>query len=250
MKVVVLAAGYGTRLGPVAENRPKALLPVGGRPVLDHLVEGLAPLDPLGEVHLVTNHRFADQFREWRRSRTLPFPVHVIDDGTVRPDERLGAVGDLALAVESTGSDTGAVVAGSDNLFEFPFRGLLETFRTREDAAAVVTVVEEGDPERLRTSGVPEVDDDGRVLRFHEKPEDPPASLLAPPLYLLGGGALRDVRRYLEEGGRKDAPGHFLEWLVRRRTVLAWRAPGARHDIGTPERYAQAQQRFGGSPDT
>lgn len=247
VEAVVLAAGYGTRMGPVGRHLPKGLLPLGGRPLLDHLVDRVAETERVEELHLVTNRRFVERFRSWRRGRALPFPVTVIDDGTSRPDERLGAVGDLALAVESADPDGPMLVAGSDNVFDFPLRGLLERFAERPGADAVVTVVAEDDPVRLESSGVPEVDGAGRVVAFHEKPDDPPAPALAPPLYLFGREVLGDVPRYLGEGRDPDAPGHFLEWLVRRRSVHAWEAPGRRHDVGTPERYAAARRLLEGT---
>lgn len=244
MRLILLAAGYGTRLGALGAARPKALLPVGGRPVLDHLVEGLAPLDGVARAHLVTNHRFADRLRGWADGAALPWPVEVLDDGTERPEERMGALGDLRLALERAPGSGPALVAATDNLFSFSPAGILRRARERPDADAVVTVLPEDREERLRRSGVPEVDGGGWVVRFHEKPDEPPADLLAPPLYLFRPGALTALERYLDEGGEVDAPGHFLAWLVGRARVAAWRAPGRRWEVGTPASYRRARRAF------
>lgn len=241
----MLAAGYGTRLGRLGAKHPKALLPVGGRSVLDRLADRIVELGSVDRLHLVVNHRFADRFRAWRADRVLPFEVRVLDDGTTGPGEKLGAVGDLALAVRSLELPDGTLVVGSDNVFGFAFGGLVRRLRERADAAAVVTVVEEEDAERLRASGVPRLSEDGTVVSFHEKPEDPSGRMLVPPLYLFRRRGLRAIHTYLEEGGEPDAPGHFLSWLVERETVVGWNAPGDRFDVGTPERYAEARARFG-----
>ena len=242
---VVLAAGYGTRLGALGRDRPKALLPVGGRTVLDRLMVGLVATGAVEGCVVVTNHRFVGQLRSWERDRTLPFPVRIVDDGTATPGERLGAVGDLALGLDAVAGAGPVLVAGSDNVFDFSLEGLIRAAAGEEGVDAVVTVVEEDDPERLRASGVAEVDAGGRVTRFREKPDQPASTLAVPPLYLLGEEAAADVERYLEGGGEPDAPGHFLEWLVRRRRVRAWPAPGPRYDVGTLERYERARRRLG-----
>lgn len=245
MQALVLAAGYGTRLGRLGAEHPKALLPVGGRPLLDHFVDRLVELGSVEALHLVTNHRFVDRFDAWRSGRDLPFRLTILDDGTTRPEEKLGAVGDLALAVRSLDLGAETLVAGSDNVFDFSVGGLVRRLRERRDAAAAVTVVEEDDVHRLRTSGVPRLAADGTVLSFQEKPDEPPSRLLVPPLYLFRRRGLLAVGTYLEQGGEPDAPGHFLSWLVERETVVGWTAPGGRFDVGTPERYEEVRRRFG-----
>ena len=61
MKALILAAGYATRLYPLTLNKPKALLPMGQRTLLDILMDSLTGIPQLEQTHLVTNHRFAGQ---------------------------------------------------------------------------------------------------------------------------------------------------------------------------------------------
>src|ERR1700751_5344259 len=95
MKAVLLAAGYGTRLRPLTDDRPKHLLPVGGRPMLDWILESGRSVQEVDAVHLVTNHRFAADFEDWAASRD----VVVHDDGTSSNEDRLGAGRALRLLV-------------------------------------------------------------------------------------------------------------------------------------------------------
>src|SRR4029079_11520610 len=95
MKALILAAGYATRLRPLTDDIPKMLLPLAERPMLDYLRDRLIEVYNLDEIHLVTNARFAEAFRDW-----APEDVLVHDDGTTSNDDRLGAVGDHPLAVE------------------------------------------------------------------------------------------------------------------------------------------------------
>ena len=69
MKAVVLAAGYATRLRPLTDTWSKELLPVGGRPILDWIVDAIAAVDEVDEIHVVTNARKAPAFGEWVAGR-------------------------------------------------------------------------------------------------------------------------------------------------------------------------------------
>ena len=82
MKAVILAAGYATRLYPLTHDAPKHLLEVGGRPILDRLLEQL-PLEELDTVYVITNAKFADRFREWAEGFAAA-RVEVVDDGQPR----------------------------------------------------------------------------------------------------------------------------------------------------------------------
>ena len=83
MDALLLAAGYATRLYPLTKDRPKPLLDVGGRPVLDWIMDRLEALPDLESVHLVTNHKFAQSFEDWARARGSGPDVRVHDDGTI-----------------------------------------------------------------------------------------------------------------------------------------------------------------------
>ena len=88
MKAIILAAGYATRLYPLTLDRPKALLPVGGRPMVDHLLERLADVE-LERIFLVTNSQFADAFREWAAAHE-GVPLEIVDDGTTDEEPSWG----------------------------------------------------------------------------------------------------------------------------------------------------------------
>lgn len=245
MKALVLAAGYGTRLHPLTRDRPKPLLPVGGRPLLDRLVGDLDRVPGLREILVVVNDRYRDDFGEWAEGARdrVSRPLTVISDGTTEPEGRLGAVGDVAFVVERAGLDDDLLVVAGDNLFEFEI-GEMVREAGGDRAAAVVAVERREERERLERGGVAAVGDDGLVERFVEKPDRPPTRTAVAPLHVYRRTTLPLFGRYVEGGGEPDAPGHFLEWLVPRRPVRAWRMPGPRHDIGTPESYRATRERF------
>jgi len=243
MNAVLLAAGYGTRLRPLTLDRPKSLLPVGGKPILEHLVERLDRAPGVGRIVLVTNDRFADQFERWAARRHWRTPFQMLSDGSTGNEERLGAVADIALAVERADlAGQAAYVMATDNLPRFDFMELVGLWRSR--GASAVFVCAERDGARLRRCGVAELDAAGRLVRLEEKPARPRSNLRVPPFYLYAAADLARLAEYLREGGNRDAPGHFLAWLAERSEVFTLRRDEGTYDIGTLESYRAVCEDF------
>jgi glucose-1-phosphate thymidylyltransferase len=226
MKALILAAGYATRLSPLTDSIPKMLLPVAERPLLDYLVDRLRDVDELEELHLVTNARFAGAFLDW-----APDDVTVHDDGTTSNEDRLGAIGDIAFAIEHAGleGDDLLIVAG-DNLIGYSLADFADFWRAKDGSA--IAVRELPDRELLKQYGVVELDADERVIGLEEKPAEPKGSLAATASYLYTGDHLAQLGRYLAEGNPPDAPGNFTAWLHTREPVYGYRASGEWYDIG------------------
>jgi glucose-1-phosphate thymidylyltransferase len=239
VKALVLAAGYATRLYPLTLDRPKPLLPVGGRPILERLLDQL-PLSEFSTVYVVTNAKFAPVFRGW--GETQDAPIEIVDDGTTSEDDRLGAIGDLELVIRTREIDDDLLVAAGDNLFTEPL-GAFVRF-AREHAAAVTAVYDTDDLEAIKRYSSIGVDADGRVTSFEEKPEHPTSTLAGIALYFYPREVLPLVARYLAEGNNSDQPGRLVEWLYPRTPVYAWQVPGRWVDIGTPESLAEADRAF------
>jgi len=239
VKAVILAGGYATRLYPLTRDRPKHLLEVGGRTILELLLERL-PLDELDAVYVVTNAKFADRFREWAES--YPADVVVLDDGTTSEEDRLGAIGDLQIAIESQGLDDDLIVAAGDSIFTERLDDFARFGRERD--AAAIAVYDVGDLEAMKQLSSIGVDADSRLVTFEEKPEKAESTLAGIALYFYPRAILPLVGRYLAEGNNPDQPGRLVGWLYRRTPVYAWRVPGRWFDIGTPETLAEAQRLF------
>jgi glucose-1-phosphate thymidylyltransferase len=242
VKALILAAGYATRMYPLTLELPKALLPVGGKAVLDHLVENVGRVASIDELAVVTNDKFFGRFEDWARATSRGPRPRVLNDGTRSNEERLGAIGDLRWAVETLGWTCDLMVAAGDNLFPFELSALADFFRARGTDA--ITCYRQVDPDRLRRTGVAVLAEDGRVLDFVEKPAEPKSSWAVPPLYALRSATLDELPGYLEEGGSPDAPGNLVAWLHRRRPVYALKCARGPHDIGTLESYREADRLY------
>lgn len=244
MNALVLAAGYGTRLHSLALECPKPLLPVGGRPILERLLARIEDMPSIRRLAVVTNAKFFPRFEAWASGYATRLPIELIDDGTTRNEDRLGALADAALAVERLSLEGDLLLAAGDNVFSFSF-GALERFFL-EKGTDVATAYEQPDRERLRRTGVARLADDGRILEFREKPAEPTSAWAVPPLYILRAETVGDLDRHVREGRPSDSPGQFLEVLVARKPVHALRLDEAPDDIGSPESYAAADQRWTG----
>lgn len=249
MKVIVLAAGYATRLLPLTEKLAKPLIDVAGQPILDHIVKRVLELDDLTELIVVSNHRYIDAFREWRRDFEARFasdlPVQLLDDGSTTDDNKRGAVGDIRFALDHVdlAGEAWLVVAG-DNLLQCDLRPLQARFRAQGTPLLVVRPVDHGrGPSRYNDV---ELDANERVTSFREKPRSPRGRLAAIALYFFTPAVVDALERYLAEGGNPDAPGHFIAWLVEQTPVHAARLEGCWFDIGSHETLRQAREALEG----
>jgi glucose-1-phosphate thymidylyltransferase len=230
MRALILAAGYATRLRPLTDSVPKQLLPVGGRPMVDWILDKLRETDAR-EIELVTNARFAPDFERWASDKD----VRVHDDGTKSNEDRLGAIGDI----DFVGIDDDLLAIAGDNLFDFSLREF-EAFWRERPHASCVAVHDVGDRELAKKYGIVEVDPEGRIRGFVEKPDDPASTLAATATYVFTREHVRLVPSYLEEGNPYDQPGNFIAWLYRREPVYAYRFVGSWWDIGDREQLLAA----------
>ena len=241
MKAVILAAGYATRLRPLTDDVPKHLLPVGDRPMLDWVLDRVREVEDVDAIHLVTNSRFASTFEAWAG----PHGVTVHDDGTTSNEDRLGAVGDLRLVVEAAElEDDELLVLAGDNLFELSLPRFVEWWRAKPQPASAVPLHDVGDLELATNYGIAATDGEDRIVRFLEKPSDPPSTLASTLIYLLAPDHVQPVRTYLEEGQSPDNAGSFLGWLAGREPVYGYRFEGSWYDIGDHAQLLEADNRL------
>ena len=243
MKNIVIAAGYATRLGELTRNFPKPLLKIGQSTILGRMLDDIDTIPEVDEHIIITNHRFADIFRQWAAEQTYTKPVTIVDDGTETNETRLGAVCDLLYAMEQLAIDDDMLVVAADNLLFFSFREFVDF--AREKGTSCIMCHEQTDIEKLRRTGVVVLDDQMRVLNMEEKPEQPKSQWAVPPFYIYKKQDLPLVRGSVADGCGKDAPGNLAHYMVEHTAVHAWPMSAGRFDIGSLDTYHEAQQLFG-----
>jgi glucose-1-phosphate thymidylyltransferase len=248
MEVLILAAGYATRLYPLTEQRAKPLLPVGDRRLLDHLSARLVELEGVTRWHIVANNRFHADFVAWARQHPLAQRITVYNDGTFENADRLGAIGDAEYVIRTAQIADDLLIVAGDNLFEFDLRDL-RAFQLAHGSSIVTYHFP--DRERLKGYSVVEVDAEGRVTSFVEKPQHPGTDLMAICCYLLSAAHVPKVSEYLSDGNNPDAPGFFIQWLHKQVPVYAFEFAGMWYDIGDLQSLTEADnelRRRGGLP--
>lgn len=242
MKAVVLAAGYATRLYPLTKDRPKPLLEVAGKTILDHIVEKMEKVEEINEVIIVTNHKFTTHFEEWAREAAYTKKLTVVNDGTMTNETRLGAIGDIQFVLEQLKLEDDLMILAGDNLFDFELNDFVSYFR-KIGTDCITAYLEENDAQ-LKRAGIVELGDNDKVVSFEEKPAEPKSFYCVPAFYLYEKDTLPLFKQYLEEGNDPDAPGHFVPFLLEKKDVHVYLFEGKRYDIGTVESYEKVKEIF------
>lgn len=242
MKCIVLAAGYATRLYPLTENYPKSLLDVGGKPILNWLLDDIDSLEDITGITVVSNHKFIQHFNEWKEKQDFKNPVTVLDDGSVENEHRLGAVRDIQYALESLDIRENVLVIAGDNILEFSFSGFVKY--AKEKDTSCVMCHEEKDLKKQQRTAIITLDGEGLITSYEEKPKNPKGNLAVPPFYFYRSDDSKRIQEAIDEGCSVDAPGSFAAWLSGKTRVHAWIMPGNRYDIGDIQSYEAAKRKF------
>lgn len=243
MKTIVIAAGYATRLGELTRNFPKPLLKIGENTILGRMLDDIDMIPDITEHIVVTNHKFAPIFSEWAAAQHYTKPLTIVDDGTETNETRLGAVCDLLYAMDKFAIDDDLLVVAADNLLFFSFREFVEFAKAK--GTSCIMCHRQPDVEKLRRTGVIEVDGDMRVLVMEEKPQNPKTEWAVPPFYIYLKKDLDLVRNSVNDGCGKDAPGNLAHYMVGKTVMHAWPMSGGRFDIGSIDTYREACEKFG-----
>ena len=251
MKNIVIAAGYATRLGELTKNFPKPLLKIGENTILGRMLDDIDTIPEIDEHIIITNHKFAHIFEEWKGERSLDCarddrkrkPITIVDDGTETNETRLGAVCDLLFAMEKLQIDDDLLVVAADNLLFFSFQEFVDFAKVK--GTSCIMCHEQPSIEKLQRTGVVELDDNFRVLGMEEKPQQPKSNWAVPPFYIYLKKDLDLVRHSVENGCGKDAPGNLAHYMVEHTTMHAWPMSAGRFDIGSIDTYEEAKRRFG-----
>lgn len=211
MKTIILAGGYAKRLWPLTLERPKPLLPVAGRPIIEHLLARLPQDRPI----LSTNRRFAPLFERWLS--TSPYEAELAVEETRSEEEKLGTVGAIAYLIGRFGLDEDLLIVGGDNILELDFPRFISAYHGRP----LLALYDIGDLDKVRGRyGVALVEGD-KIIDFQEKPEEPRSTLVSTACYIYPPAIFPLIEEFLKKSQRgQDAPGYLNQWLLQRGVEL------------------------------
>jgi glucose-1-phosphate thymidylyltransferase len=242
MKAIILAAGYATRLYPLTLNKPKALLPIANKPILDYIAEELITIPVMSEMIVISNHRFVDHFYQWADSTKYSIPLRIVDDSTTNDENKLGAIGDIQLVLTQTPIEEDLLVIAGDTFFTFHLLDFYRYYESIQKDCFLVKTIQ--NVQQLRRMGVVQLNKMQRVIGFEEKPQQPKSEKASYAAYIYRQDTLPLFHTYLNQGKNPDAPGNFPAWLHTFKDVYAYTFQGDCYDIGTPESYKEVNDLF------
>jgi glucose-1-phosphate thymidylyltransferase len=234
MKAVVLAAGKGTRLRPLTDDKPKGMVEVAGKPILTHCFEQLAELDAEEFVVVVGYKKqniishYGDEFEG--------IPI------TYAHQREQKGLAHALLTVEEHIDDDFMLMLG-DNIFNANLADVVN--RQQEDRADAAFLVEEVPWEEASRYGVCETNKYGEITDVVEKPDDPNSNLVMTGFYTFSP-AIFHASHLVQPSNRGEYEiSEAVDLLIRSgRTIDAIRLDGWRIDVGYPDDRDEAERRL------
>ena len=236
MDVLILAAGYATRLYPLTLDKPKPLLEIAGKPMIDHITDKIK--DKVDKIHVITNNKFHEHFLDWAKDKEN---VNIINDQTMSNEDRLGAIGDIHYFIEQNNFDKDLMVIAGDNLLGLSFDKFFKFFK--EKNSSVVAVYDLLDKHKLANKfGVVELNEKNKIIGFEEKPAEPKTSLTSTACYIFKKKDIDFLEKCIEEHNQPDNLGDFIKFLSLNSSVYGFVFDDVWYDIGSKEDLAKVRK--------
>ncbi|MEF8863321.1 MAG: UTP--glucose-1-phosphate uridylyltransferase AglF [Haloarculaceae archaeon] len=234
MKAVVLAAGEGTRLRPLTEDRPKGMVEVAEKPILTHCFEQLAELG--AEEFVVVVGYMKEEIISHYGDEFEGIPI------TYTHQREQKGLAHALLTVEEHVDDDFMLILG-DNVFRANLGDVIR--RQQEDRADAAFLVEEVPMAEASRYGVCVTNDYGEITEVVEKPEAPPSNLVMTGFYTFSP-AIFSACRLVQPSNRGEYEiSEAVDLLIQSgRTIDALPIEGWRMDIGYPEDREAAEKRL------
>ena len=243
MKGIILAGGSGTRLYPLTENKPKALLEVKGKPILEHILKKVEELSDISEIVIVSNARFFENFDEWVKGFKSRISIKILNDGTKSNEDRLGQIGDIQLAIEQFSSDEDLLIISGDNLFNFSLFPVYNFFK--EKNVIVNALYDIKDLESAKHLGVMSIDlKTGLVVSFEEKPAEPKSTNVSLGIYFFPKDKVKKIKVFFDKAGKPDKIGYLMAELTQKKELYGFVYLEQWFDIGFKAALEQAEKEF------
>jgi glucose-1-phosphate thymidylyltransferase len=241
MKVIILAAGYATRLYPLTLNTPKPLLLINNKPIINYIIDNVMTLSCVDFIYVVTNNRFACEFYNWQRQYSYS-NLKIINDGTNDEENRLGAIGDISFVIRDQKINEDTMIIAGDSFFTFSLTSFYDYFcKFHEDCVCAKRLNSDSELTRF---AIASVDLHNKLINLEEKPKVPKSNIVVYATYIYQKETLLLIEEYLKEKNIPDAPGYFLQWLYTKKNVRVYEFDGEFYDIGTINSLQSVRNKF------
>ena len=227
VKAILLGAGLGTRLRPLTNQVTKCLVPIAGRPLLDYWVEQIAATG-VNEA-LINTHHLAEQVREYIEAINAQSGLQLLE--SYEP-KLLGSAGTIAANPNFADGADEIIIIYADNFSDVNVRDML-AFHRQHDNPITMLLFHAPNPQAC---GIAELDAEGRITGFEEKPQQPVSDLANAGVYIFDA----QVYKQIAEMNLFDLGYDILPQFISKMHGWVWE--GYHRDIGTYETYLQAQR--------
>jgi len=227
-RAILLSAGFGTRLSPITDTIPKCLVPINGKPLLAYWLEQLTAAG-INEF-LINTHYLAEQVVKFIESSPFRDRITLFNE-----PELLGTLGTIK-ANRDYWSTEDVLVAHADNLVFCDWQDFFTAFDQRpSDCVGTMMLFESDNPQ---SCGIVELDEQSKVIAFHEKVANPPSNLANGAIYLFDSSLARCVDALPSHAS--DISIDFMPTVLGK--INAWQNDEYLRDIGNPESLAIANE--------
>jgi glucose-1-phosphate thymidylyltransferase len=241
MEVLILAAGFGTRLYPITERIPKALVKVKGKPVLDYIIKKLLEVPEIEKINILSNTKFYINFIEWAKEfekKAGKVKIKIINNGINSDLERKGAIADLKYSLQIINPEEDLLILACDSLFEFDLNKMISLRNLKN--SSIVALKKLNNRELIKKYSCVIIEEDLKIKYFEEKPKNPKSDICATACYLL---IEKDLKRIIDGNFYgKDNLGSIIEFLVKNSQVYGQIYENFWIDIGSKEELAEAEK--------
>ena len=247
---VILAGGFGTRTKEFLHGQPKALIVSDDdKTLLNHLLLDLEA-NGFRESLIVSNSLYYDQIKKHvdnLRSGGLTISANILNDGVVSSENRKGALGDLLFGLKSIDKSKSLLVFASDYAYwkSFTVSDILDFASNNKYKNSFITLARQAKnkDEIKGRFGCPELDGEGFVMSFEEKPSEPKTDLATIAFYVYRSEHLDLLKEFKEQGGNMDSPSNIIPFLLKNNVkVASMIVKDNIVDAGTPEDIKEAMK--------
>lgn len=248
LKAVLLAGGYGTRLQPLTLRLPKVMVPVAGRPVLEHIVRACAAAG-IEEVvvSLNTNQGLIENF--FGGGEKFGVKVSYVYESTMSDEDKFGAIGAIDYAVRKAGVAGECIVINGDNVFYgLDLKRFMKT-HSEKKGGATIAFFALSDKRDVEQYGIAQLDGHGKVMRFQEKPKlsEAVSHLASTGVYHFSEQLLKEylpafVAAHKKEAKRPDRVGDLWQSFVQEKPIYGHTFVGMWGDTNSPKTYVECHK--------